>query len=336
MGAHLGRREFLALAGAAGLVLAACSSKGSGGDSAPKSATVKHIFGETTVPAPPKRVVSAGFTEQDDLLALGVVPIAVTNWFGDQPFGVWPWAQPKLGSAQPVVLNLDNGIQIDRIATLKPDLIVAVNAGLDADTYKKLSAIAPTIAQSGGDAFFEPWKDQAGTIAQAVFHADHMTQLIREVDDKFSTAGKNNSSFKDKKALLLSGSFFGDTLTATLPGWRTEFLSQMGFTIPDSITSFAADDHRAMIPRATAGLGPRFRRRTDLVDRERRRTGPTARRPGRCRSSCQQAEPQRLHHQGPRRNDRLRLATVLPAGGGSAAPAAVPRAGLTARAWMTP
>jgi len=30
-------------------------------------------------PAPPRRVVSAGFTEQDDLLALGVVPIAADN-----------------------------------------------------------------------------------------------------------------------------------------------------------------------------------------------------------------------------------------------------------------
>ena len=113
------------------------------------SVTVKHAFGETTVPAPPTRVVSAGFTEQDGLLAVGVVPIAVTDWFGGQPFGVWPWAQPKLGAAQPVVLNLDNGIQVDQIAALKPDLIVATNAGLDADTYKKLSAIAPTIAQSG-------------------------------------------------------------------------------------------------------------------------------------------------------------------------------------------
>ena len=65
------------------------------------SVTVKHAFGETKIPAPPKRVVSAGFTGQDDLLALGVVPIAVTDWFGGEPFGVWPWAQPKLGGAQP-------------------------------------------------------------------------------------------------------------------------------------------------------------------------------------------------------------------------------------------
>jgi iron complex transport system substrate-binding protein len=129
--------------------------------------TITHLFGQTVVKAPPKRVVSAGYTEQDDLLALGVVPIAVTNWWGDQPFAVWPWAQPKLGDAKPTVLSLENGIPVDQIAALKPDLIVAVNAGVDADTYQKLSAIAPTVPQSGEDAFFEPWKDQAAPVAPA-------------------------------------------------------------------------------------------------------------------------------------------------------------------------
>lgn len=250
MSAQWTRRGFLGAAGASAVLLAAaCSSDTSGGDANPKSVTVKHIFGETTVPAPPKRVVSAGFTEQDDLLAVGVVPIAVTNWFGDQPFGVWPWAAPKLGSAQPVVLNLDNGIQVDQIAALKPDLIVAVNAGLDAGTYKKLSAIAPTIAQSDGDAFFEPWKDQATAVATAVFQGRQMQQLIAGVDNKFADVAKNNTAFKDKKALLLAGSFSGGTLSATLPGWRTDFLTAMGFGAPDSIGAYAVDDHRAAIPR---------------------------------------------------------------------------------------
>ena len=135
-------------------------------------------------------MVSAGFTEQDDLLALGVVPIAVTDWFGGEPFGVWPWAQPKLGAAQPVVLNLADGIQVDQIAALKPDLIVATNAGLDADTYAKLSAIAPTIAQSGQDAFFEPWKAQATAIGQAVFKDEDMRQLIAAVDENSSTRAR--------------------------------------------------------------------------------------------------------------------------------------------------
>lgn len=228
------RREFIGLAGAA-ILAAACSPNSTGGDGGGRAVTIKHLFGETTIPAPPKRVVSAGLTEQDDLLAVGVIPVAVTNWFGDQPLGVWPWAQPKLGSARPALLNVDNGIQVDRIASLKPDLIVAVNAGLDADTYQKLSAIAPTIAQSGDDAFFEPWKDQARAVARAVFKADEMDRLIDTVEARFTSVGQANTAFKDRTAALLPGSFSGGFETATVHGWRTDFLAAMGFRIPDNL-----------------------------------------------------------------------------------------------------
>jgi iron complex transport system substrate-binding protein len=234
------------MAASASLV-AACSSTKPGEVAKDGSVTVKHIFGETKIPAPPKRVVSAGFTEQDDLLAVGVVPIAVTDWFGGEPFGVWPWAQPKLGGAQPVALNLNDGIQVDQIASLKPDLIVATNAGLDQDTYTKLSAIAPTIAQSGPDAFFEPWKDQATAIGQAVFKADNMATLIAGVDEKFTTAGKNNPQFAGKKVLLLGGTFYQDSVRVTAPGWRTDFLTNMGFTVPDSGGELVPRDKMASV-----------------------------------------------------------------------------------------
>jgi iron complex transport system substrate-binding protein len=248
------RRGFLRAGAAAGLLVVggstACSSRktapASGGGGGPL--TIAHAFGETTIPEPPKRVVSAGFTEQDDLLALGVVPIAVTNWFGDQPFGVWPWAQPKLGAAKPVMLNLDNGIQVKRIAGLKPDLIVATDAGLDEDTYHKLAAIAPTIPQSDGDAFFEPWKDQATTIGRAVFQPDQMKSLIGGVDQKFAAVADKYPQFKNKRALLLQGRLHQDNVVATT-GWRTEFLTQMGLAIADSIKPLAVDQQRAFIPR---------------------------------------------------------------------------------------
>ncbi len=257
------RRGFLRAGAAAGLLAvgapAACSSHkpapaGAGG--AAGSVTITHVFGETTVPEPPKRIVSAGFTGQDDLLALGVVPIAVTNWFGDQPFAVWPWAQPKLGNAKPVVLNLDNGIQVAKIAGLKPDLIVATDAGVDQDTYQKLAAIAPTVAQSDGYAFFEPWKDQATTIGQAVFHLDQMKSLINGVDQGFAAVANKYPQFKNKNVLLLQGTMHQDNVVATT-GWRTEFLTQMGLTIADSIKPFAVDPQRAFIPRdkITAALG---------------------------------------------------------------------------------
>ena len=229
---------------------AACNSEKPGAVAKDGSVTIKHAFGDTKIPAPPTRVVSAGYNEQDDLLAVGVVPVAVTNWFGDQPFGVWPWAQPKLGTAQPVVLDLSNGIQIDQIATLKPDLIVATNAGLDADTYAKLSAIAPTVAQSGEDAFFEPWKDQADAIGQAVFKDAEMGKLISDLDDKFVKAGKNNSSFSGKKVFLVRGAITGDVAEITAAGWRTDFLTQMGFVIGGGLDDYVKGDaDPALVPR---------------------------------------------------------------------------------------
>jgi iron complex transport system substrate-binding protein len=255
------RRGFLHAA-AAGLLAAgisgACSSKKpAAGSAAGGPVTIAHVFGETTVPAPPKRVVSAGYTGQDDLLALGVVPIAVTNWFGDQPFAVWPWAQPRLGNAKPVVLNLDNGIQVKQIAGLKPDLIVATDAGVDADTYQKLSAIAPTVPQSDGYAFFEPWKDQATAIGQAVFQADQMKSLIGGVDQGFAAIAEKNPQFKGKKVLLLQGKLSQGNAVATT-GWRTEFLAQMGLVIAESVNPFAVDEQRAFVPRdkIQQALGP--------------------------------------------------------------------------------
>jgi iron complex transport system substrate-binding protein len=248
------RRGFLRAGAAAGLLLvaapAACSSHkpaptGAGGSG---SVTISHVFGETTIPEPPKRVVSAGFTGQDDLLALGVVPIAITNWFGDQPFAVWPWARDKLGNAKPVVLNLDNGIQVHQIAGLKPDLIVATDAGVDADTYQKLSAIAPTIPQSDGYAFFEPWKEQATAIGRAVFQPDQMKSLINGVDQGFAGVADKYPQFKNKTVLLLQGKLHQDDVVATI-GWGTEFLTRMGLAVADSIHPFAVDQLRAFIPR---------------------------------------------------------------------------------------
>jgi iron complex transport system substrate-binding protein len=245
------RRKFLRAGAAAGLLVVATPPACSSHKSAPAgggAVTITHAFGETTVPEPPKRVVSAGFTGQDDLLALGVVPIAVTNWFGDQQFGVWPWARTELGNAKPVVLNLDNGIQLQRIAGLKPDLIVATDAGVDEDTYQKLTAIAPTIPQSDGDAFFEPWKDQATAIGRAVFRPDQMKSLINGVDQRFAAVADKYPQFKNKKVLLLEGKLHQDNVVATT-GWRTEFLTQMGLAVADSVKPFAVDQQRAFIPR---------------------------------------------------------------------------------------
>ncbi|PQD98767.1 iron ABC transporter substrate-binding protein [Mycobacterium sp. EPG1] len=229
------RRGFLGLTAGAAATLVACARDEPGAVAADGSVTVKHAFGETKIPAPPTKVVSAGLTCADDLLALGVVPIAVTDWFGGEPFGVWPWARPQLGDTQPVVLSLADGVPVEQIAALAPDLIVATDAGLDQDTYTQLSQIAPTVAQSGRAAFFEPWRDQATTIGQAVFRHDDMQKLIADVDAGFTAVKDDHPEFGGKRAALLAGTLGEDGVRISGPAWRREFLDQMGFTVVESV-----------------------------------------------------------------------------------------------------
>src|SRR5688572_19209776 len=118
---------------------------------------VEHAFGTTEVPAEPERIVTVGLTEQDTVLALGFAPVGVTEWYGEQPFATWPWAQDELGDAEPEVLSTADGLQLERIAALEPDLILGLNAGLDDQTYAQLSEIAPTVAHAeGAEGYFSP------------------------------------------------------------------------------------------------------------------------------------------------------------------------------------
>src|SRR5262245_5354376 len=50
--------------------------------------TITHKYGQTTIDATPARVISVGFVDQDTILALGVTPVAVRDWYGDQPYAV--------------------------------------------------------------------------------------------------------------------------------------------------------------------------------------------------------------------------------------------------------
>jgi iron complex transport system substrate-binding protein len=157
------------------VALAGCGSSDDGG--APPAAirssvfpvTVAHRFGTTTVPAAPRRIAVVGLTEQDIVLALGEKPIATTEWYGEHPYAVWPWARRALGTAKPTVLSSKDGFQLERIAALRPDLIIGTNAGIKRADYRKLSAIAPTIAGvPGGADYFSRWDEQTVLVARAL------------------------------------------------------------------------------------------------------------------------------------------------------------------------
>ncbi|MGH8908254.1 MAG: ABC transporter substrate-binding protein [Egibacteraceae bacterium] len=137
----------IALAIAVMLVATAGASPAASAAEAAFPVTIEHKYGATEIREEPRRVVSVGLTEQDAILALGVKPVAVSEWFGEQPYATWPWATDLLGDAEPAVLRGE--LNFERIAGLRPDLILAIYSAITQDEYDTLSQIAPTVAQSG-------------------------------------------------------------------------------------------------------------------------------------------------------------------------------------------
>jgi iron complex transport system substrate-binding protein len=226
------------------------STEGGGGSGA-FPVTVEHAFGETEVTEEPERVVSVGVTEQDTILALGVIPVGVTDWYGDQPFGTWPWAQEALGDAEPEVLSSADGFQYEKIAALRPDLIIGTNAGIDEDTYEKLTEIAPTVAHpEGGEGNFSAWDLQTLLIGQALGREAEAERMVDDVKGRFAEVAGAHPEWEGVEAIFLQNAFYDGEAIAYQDGLSTAFLTDLGFVVPPEIDAFhrEEDGSQAFIP----------------------------------------------------------------------------------------
>ena len=206
-------------------------------------AVVEHQFGTTTVPEQPERVVSVGLTEQDVLLQLGVVPVATTEWYGEQPGAVWPWAQELLDGAQPEVLSTADGLEFEKIAALQPDLIVGTNAGLTEKDYDLLSEIAPTVTSiEGSTRYFSPWRDQTLQIARALGREADGQALIDEVDTAYAEAAAAHPDWARMTATFSQGGPYDGILYVYPDGLNTDFLTDLGFEMTPGLEQYAPDE----------------------------------------------------------------------------------------------
>lgn len=260
----LTRREFLIGAGL--LVLApGCGSGGASGgdDSTAEARTVEHKYGSTEISGTPERIVTVGFSDQDSVLALGVAPVAVTDWYGDYPYAVWPWAQDALGNAQPEVLNRGaftgaTEPNFEAIAALEPDLILGLYSGLSEQQYETLSQIAPTVAQSGDyPDFGMPWQEMTRVAGRALGRSERAEELVAGVEARFAEAREQHPEFEGATAVVAERLDTGFVVRAPQDP-RMQFLISLGFELPDEIAELAGDQDAADVSEE----------RLDLLDRD--------------------------------------------------------------------
>ena len=219
--------------------------------------SLEHKFGEVVIPERPQRVVTVGFSEQDPVLALGVNPVAVREWFGGHPYATWPWARDELGDAKPTVLNMPFGeLDYEKIASLRPDIVIATHSGITEQEYDRLSRIAPTLAQSGDyPDFGMPWQEQTRSIGRALGLAGVAEDAVSDVETKIASVGNRFPQFQGATVAWASpasgqGQYWA--VGPTTPPMR--FLSAMGFTVPPDLADVIGDKDSAQISSEQLGL----------------------------------------------------------------------------------
>lgn len=216
-----------------------------GGDGFP--VTVEHRYGETTVEAVPEKVVTVGLTDHDAVLALGVKPVGVVDWFGNHPHGVWPWAQDELGDAQPEIVGTAASLNFEDIAELEPDVILALYSGLTDADYETLSQIAPTIAQPDDVIDYGiAWDDQVLTVGRVLGKTAEAEAAVADVQQRFADVRAAHPEFDGATGLVASP--YNDLVSVYAPSDpRGRFLAELGFVQPEEIADIAGDQFSADI-----------------------------------------------------------------------------------------
>ncbi|WP_373231311.1 ABC transporter substrate-binding protein [Cohnella sp.] len=119
------------------------------GNTSPETAAervVKHQFGETKVPADPKKIVVNFPRFAEDLLALGITPYAVAPaWNGFTPYLDEMLTSKGIKKLEGAGLAMN----LEEVVGVEPDLIVG---SFDDKGYEQMSKIAPTLSFE-----FEDW-----------------------------------------------------------------------------------------------------------------------------------------------------------------------------------
>ncbi|WP_413760494.1 iron-siderophore ABC transporter substrate-binding protein [Streptomyces sp. MMBL 11-3] len=215
--------------------LAACGSSDDSGtqeSAAQKSggafpAKVATKFGTVTVDEKPKRVVALGWGDAEAALSLGVQPVGASDWLAFGGDGVGPWAEDLYDESPQKIGTLEP--EYEKIAALKPDLILDTKSSGDQTRYDTLSKIAPTVGvPKGGDQYKISWEKQTTMVAQALGVPDDGKKLIAETEKKFEDAAGAHPEFKDRTITL--GSRTASTWGAYVRGTgRVDFVERLGF-----------------------------------------------------------------------------------------------------------
>jgi iron complex transport system substrate-binding protein len=227
-----------ASAGSAGSAEPAAGGSSTGAAAEPGAfpVTLAHKYGETVLEQAPTRIVTVGLKEQDDLLALGLVPVGATTWLTlPDDAVVGPWAEEALaGRPAPEALDATDGIPFEKIAALQPDLVLALYSGLTQEQYDKLSQFAKVVAQPEEHIDYGiPWDEQAAAVGKAVGRPATMAGLIEATKKTVTDAAAAHPEFAGRTTMVVTPYEGLYVYGAEDP--RVRLMTDLGFVLPPEL-----------------------------------------------------------------------------------------------------
>jgi iron complex transport system substrate-binding protein len=207
--------------------------------------TIGHKYGETTIDRRPERVVTVGLTDHDSVLALGVVPVGVTEWFGDHPSATWAWAEDELGDGKAEVVGTASEIGFEKVAAARPDVILALYSSITESDFQKLSQIAPTVAQPKQYVDYGvPWFEQTLVVGEVLGESAKAEAVVDDVERRLADAKAQHPEFEGATGMVAVP--YEGTISVYAPeDVRGRFMSSLGFVQPPEIADIAGDDFSA-------------------------------------------------------------------------------------------
>jgi iron complex transport system substrate-binding protein len=140
--------------------------------------TIEHRFGSTTLEERPERIVTLDLQWTDAVLALGETPVGYVHDDLAGPSGTFPWQGELL--ADVTAIEAGDALPLERIAELRPDLILVGYYGVEEDRFDDLAAIAPTIGLLG-EKDVDAWQDQIEVVGKLLGKTDAAAAKVKEV-----------------------------------------------------------------------------------------------------------------------------------------------------------
>lgn len=216
------------------------SAEGADDAAAAYPVTIEHTFGSTEITEAPQRVVTVGWGDKDFACDLGVVPVGVpaTTWGGNENQSTDEFdACVKENDGQaPKTYSDADGVPLDEIAAMEPDLILATNSGITEEEYKKLSSMAPVVAYPGA-AWGTSWQESLTMVGKALGKSEQAATIQAETEKSIDEAVATYPELEGKTAawVYLNPSDLSKISLYTSLDNRSRMLEEFGLTAPSVV-----------------------------------------------------------------------------------------------------